>query len=137
MLSIEQLKSRVGAEWELGTCEVERGAIQRFVSAIYDPNPLWQGAEIAPPAFALTLVFERVLQELLSATSGALLHGSTELECHSIICAGDLIKATAKITGIRERQSERGKMAFITLDITLSNQNKELVARCRQMVIQY
>ena len=137
MLSIEQLKSRVGMEWELGACEVERGTIQRFVRAIDDPNPLWQGAEIAPPTFALTVGFVQILQELLLATSGALLHGSTELECHSIICAGDLIKATAKITGIRERQSERGKMVFITLDITLTNQNKELVAKCRQMVVQY
>ena len=111
--------------------------IQCFIRAIDDPNPLWQESEIAPPTFVLTLGFEQILEQMLTTTSGALLHGSTELECYHPVRAGDLIDAAAKITGIRERQSERGKTSFITVDITFENQNKELVAKCRQMIIQH
>jgi hypothetical protein len=38
---------------------------------------------------------------------------------------------------VRQRQGEVGTMLFVTFDIAYSNQKKETVAACRQMVIIY
>lgn len=133
-MSIDELKSKLGTELEAVVCEIERGMIRRFVQAIDDPNPHWQ--DIAPPTFILTIGLER-LQQLLSATSATLLHGSTELEYYQPIKPRDVITATTKIANLRERPGKMGKTAFITLDTTYKNQRQEPVAKCRQMIISY
>ncbi len=144
-----ELRSKIGIESEPEAYEIEKGRIQRFVLAIGDLNPLWQDEEyagksryggiIAPPTFVLTVGFDELQQQLQeSIPGGGILHGSTELECYQPVRAGDTIIVTSKITNIRERQDRRmGKMAFVTLDITYKNQEQELVARCRQMIIRY
>ena len=62
-----------------------------------------------------------------------LLHGSTELECFQPVRPGDEITVTAKIASIRERS----QMAFVTFEISYTNQKRELVARCQQTMIGY
>ncbi|TET25350.1 MAG: MaoC family dehydratase [Dehalococcoidia bacterium] len=144
--TIGGLKDKIGVEWPLGVYEIEKGMIRRFVQAIEDPNPLWQDEEyaarsqyggiVAPPTFIMTIGFEQI-QKLLAASSGTLLHGSTELECYQPLRAGNVITATAKVANIRERPGKMGKMTFITFGISYQNQRQELVAKCRQMVISY
>ena len=144
-LITEELRSKIGIESEPGVYEIEKGMIRRFVLAIDDPNPLWQdeeyakkskyGGVIAPPTFVLTLGFNELQQQL---PYESVLHGSTELECHQPVRAGDTIAVTTKITNIRERQDKRmNKMVFVTLDVTYKNQRQELVAKCQQMIIGY
>ena len=133
-MDIAELKA--GLTFEPVACEVEKGMVRRFAEAIGDPSSSSRG--FAPPALLLTIGLDRIQARLLDLFPGTtILHGSTELECYHPVRAGDLIDATAKITGIRERQSERGKIAFITVDITFENQHKELVAKCRQLIIQH
>ena len=146
--SIEELKNKIGAEWELGVYEIDRGMIRRFAQAIDDPNPLWQDEEyakksrygglIAPPTFTVTIGFEQIAQKMTSLMPGTRLHGSTELECYELVRPGDTITVSGKIADIRERQGKKlGTMVFMTLDITYKNQRQELVAKCRQMIISY
>ncbi len=134
-MGIDELKSRLGTELESVAYEIERGMIQRFVQAIEDPNPLWQVT--APPTFVLTMGLERIQHLLTSTSSETLLHGSTELECYQPVRTGDVLTATAKVSNVRERQGQMGRTAFITIDTTYQNQRQELVARCRQMIINY
>ncbi len=146
-LGIDELRAKIGVEWESGVYEIEKGMIRRFVQATGDTNPLWQDEEyakkskyrstIAPPTFILTIGFEQLQEMLASSLPGAILHGSTELECYQPVRAGDIVTATTKITNIRERQGKMGKTVFVILDITYKNQRRQPVAKCRQMVIVY
>ena len=132
-MDIEGLKSKLGTELESTAYEIEKGMLRGFVQAIDDPNPQWQ--VMVPPTFVLTIGLEKTQQLLTS--SETLLHGSTELECYQPVRPGDILTATATVTNVRERQSQTGKTAFITIDTAYKNQRQELVAKCHQMVISY
>ena len=134
---IDGLKARIGAEWQAGVCQVERGMVQRFVQAIGDPSPRWQNEAWAPQTFTLSLGLAPIVQELAIDPRVTLLHGSTELECYQPVVVGDTLTVTAKITDIRQRQGKMGKTAFVTFELTYKNQRQELIARCRQMLITY
>jgi len=130
-LTIEELKSKVGQPWLTLTYPIERGMAQRFVEAVGDENPRWQGEKAeAPPALLLTIGFDRVISMLLGLPE-AVLHGSTELECFAPVKVGDEITVTAKISALRERSP----MTFINLELEQHNQNGLLVARCRQLAL--
>jgi acyl dehydratase len=144
---INELENRVGAEEAPIVYDIERGMIRRFARAVGDTNPLWQdegyarksgyGGIVAPPNFILTLGFDRVLEAFISDPSLTVLHGSTELECHQAVQAGDVITVNAKIVNVRERQGKAGTMAFVTFEMVYKNQRQEAVADCRQMAIIY
>ena len=135
-LNIDELKGKIGLEWEPQVYEIERGMIRRFVRAIDDPNPLWQ--DIAPPTFIWTIGFEKFQQQVSALAAFVnVLNGGTELECYQPVRPGDRVTAVTKIAGVREREGKMGKMLFMTLDTTYKNQRQELVARCRDMVIGY
>ncbi|MDH5695251.1 MAG: MaoC family dehydratase N-terminal domain-containing protein [Dehalococcoidia bacterium] len=135
---VDKLRSRIGVEWEPRTYQIESEMVRRFARAVGDANPLWQDGIIAPPTFILAIGFEEFVEDVLSLVSfGTVLMGGTELECYQTIRPGDVITAIFKISNLRERQGEMGKMAFMTFDSTYKNQRQELVAKCRQMVIGY
>jgi acyl dehydratase len=145
---IDRLRSKLGVEWEPREYEIEREMIRRFARAVGDPNPLWQdeqyarashyGGIIAPPTFILAIGFEQFVEDLTSLTPfNTVFMGATELECYQPVRLGDVITVIFKISNIRERQGEVGKMAFMTFDSSYKNQRQELVAKCRQMVIGY
>lgn len=128
----DEFRNKIGAELDFGVHEIEKSMIRRFARAIDDSNPRWETA--APPTFILSVGGEQFgNQVVMSMFPQGLLHGATELECYRPVKAGDRLKVSAKITKIRER----GKMAFVTLDITYTDQDNELVATCRQTLIGY
>jgi hypothetical protein len=134
-LTLDDFKKMEGQPWLNVTYAIEPGMVQRFVEAVGDHSPRWRGQRPeAPPSLLLTLGFERAISALLGA-SGAVLHGSTELECYLPVRVGDTITVLAKIAAVRERQSEAGGMAFITLDKEYHNQRQELVAHVKQLAI--
>ena len=147
LLSIGELKDKIGIELAPVVCEIEKGMLWRFAQAVGDSNPLWQdeeyaarsryGGVIAPPTLVLTLGFEQIQRILTSSPSQTVLHGSTELECFKPVRPGDVITVSTRIASVRERQSKLGKMVFITFDIGYKNQRQEIIARCRQMAIIY
>jgi len=127
----EDSKSKIGVAQEFGVYEIEKGMIRSFARAIGDPNPLWDTE--APPTFIVTIGGETFGQLLHEMFHEGLLHGSTELECYQPVKPGDEITVTGKIANIRERS----KMAFVTFEISYTNQKQELVARCQQTMIGY
>jgi hypothetical protein len=127
----EEFKDKIGVDWELGVFEIEKGMIRRFARAIDDPDPQWN--DIAPPLFIVTVGGEQFGQELMTMFRDGLLHGSTELECFQPVRPDDKITVTGKIASIRERS----QMAFVTFEITYTNQKGGLVARCQQTMIGY
>jgi acyl dehydratase len=138
LAGIEKLKSMVGVGWEPREYPVEREMVRRFIRAVGDTNPKWRDGMVAPPTFVLSIGFEQFVDDLLDMVSfNTVLMAGTELECHQPIKTGDIITAVFEISGLREREGENGKMAFLTFESTCTNQKRELVAKCRQMVIGY
>ena len=134
-LTLEDLKQKVGQPWLKLEYLIESGMVSRFVAAIGDCNPRWQGKKAeAPPTLLATLGFECAISALLEL-SAVVLHGSTDLELFAPVRVGDTITVTASIAALRERQVPAGNMAFITLQKDYTNQRGEKVAACKQLAI--
>jgi acyl dehydratase len=135
-LDIDALKSKLGVEWEPRSYPIESEMVRRFTRAVGDPR--WREGNIAPPTFVLAIGFEQFVDDLMSlAAFGTVLMGGTEIECHQPIKLGDVITVVFKISSLRERAGKMGKTVFMTFDSSYKNQEGELVASCRQMVIGY
>lgn len=145
-LITEELRSKIGVEGKPRVYEIEKGMIKQFARAIDDPNPLWQDEEyarkskygglIAPPALVIALGWSDFQADGPRGRAG--LHGSTELEYYQPIRAGDTITITNTLIDAQEKDSQRlGKMAVFTYERTYKNQRQEVVAKCRQLVINY
>jgi acyl dehydratase len=135
---IAKLKGMVGVAWEPREYLIEGEMIRRFVRAVGDDNPLWRDGSIAPPTFTLSIGFEQFEDDLIKLTTfNTVLMGSTEIESYQPIKRGDIITVVFKISNLRERKGQTGSMVFMTFDSSYKNQEGELAARCRQMVIGY
>jgi acyl dehydratase len=129
--------------------EVSQWAINRFIEATTDDNPLWQnekyakksrwGGIVAPPTFlhvfdpanrafrkrpdlshmATTLPFEPPYPRTFQAFY--------EFQFFVPLRPGDLITSTAKIGDVYEREGKSGRMVFIRMDNEHRNQLKQLV----------
>jgi len=138
LAGIEKLKSLIGVDWQPREYPIEREMVRRFCRAVGDTNPRWRDGMLAPPTFVLAIGFEQFIDDLMAIVSfNSVLMAGTEIDCHRPIETGDVITAVFAISGLRERQGENGRMAFMTFDSRYQNQRGELVAECRQMVIGY
>jgi acyl dehydratase len=135
---IEKIKGKVGVAWKPRKYLIEGEMIRRFTRAVGDDNPLWKDGAIAPPAFTLSIGFEQFVDDLMKLTPfNTVLMGSTEIEGYQPIKRGDTITVVFKISNLRERKGQMGQMAFMTFESSYKNQEGELAAKCRQMVIGY
>jgi len=128
--------------------EVSKWAINRFIEATTDDNPLWQdekyakktrwGGIIAPPAFlhvfdpanrafrqrpdlshmATIMPFELPFPKTFQAFY--------EFQFFLPLRPGDLITSTAKIGDVYEREGKSGKMVFVRMENEHRNQRNEL-----------
>ena len=138
LAGIEKLKSMVGVGWQPREYPIEREMVRRFTRAVGDTNPKWRDGMIAPSTFVLAIGFEQFVDDLLAMVSfNTVLMAGTELDCYQPIKTGDVITAVFEISSLREREGENGRMAFLTFESTCKNQRREMVAKCRQMVIGY
>jgi acyl dehydratase len=138
LAGIAKIKGKVGVAWEPREYPIEGEMIRRFVRAVGDDNHLWREGEIAPPTFTFSIGFEQFVADLMELTPfNTVLMGSTEIESYQPIKRGDTITVVFKISNLRERKGQTGPMAFMTFESSYKNQEGELVARCRQMVIGY
>ncbi len=138
--ALEEVKKLTGIPYPPVVYNIENGMIERFLQAVGDNNPRWRpenGQLTAPPAFSLILGFDRMIQELNKDTSLTILHGSSELECHALVVAGDIITAEMSVTNVREREGKTGPTLFINFEIKCRNQRHELTSICRQLAIVY
>jgi acyl dehydratase len=128
--------------------EVSRWAINRFIEATTDENPLWRdekyamktrwGGIIAPPAFlhvfdpsnrafrkrpdlspmATVMPFELPFSRTFQAFN--------EFQFFMPLRPGDLITSAARIGDVYEREGKSGRMVFIRMDNEHRNQRNEL-----------
>ena len=152
-----EITEQIGKIIGIITLEVEKGAIGRFADAVGDHNPLYNdeafacntsfGCIIAPPGFfgwprgstrGAALVgepAERLINELALAGFSRILDGGMDYEFYLPVKAGDILTAETVIENIRQRKGTEGNMAFVWTLTTYRNQDDEIVAKARRLVI--
>lgn len=148
----EEVAKLIGKTFEPMILEVEKGAIRRWADAIDDPNPLYQDVEyaknskyggiIAPPGFTgwpvkgrFTEWMVEVIGPIMSAGYPILFDGGIEYEFYFPIRAGDTLTAHGKVADIHEKAGRTGKLLFVVVETTFSNQNGEKVLVQRNILI--
>ncbi|MFC1908942.1 MaoC family dehydratase N-terminal domain-containing protein [Chloroflexota bacterium] len=142
----EELRNMVGVEAEPEVLNVEKGHIRRFAEAVGDPNPLWQdeayagksryGSIIGPPMFLQDEGKNKIADRLMEKISPAgFLNGGVEVEFYKPMIPGDIITTRAKLTDLYEKQGKSGKLIFMVIEVTFTNQRGELVSISRNTFI--
>ena len=60
----------------------------------------------------------------------AFINAGTELEYFKPIRLGDTITTVAKLVDLTEKEGRNGKLLFMTVEVTYTNQDNELVVKC-------
>jgi acyl dehydratase len=144
----------VGKEFPPFEFPIEKGKIKEFARALGDKNPLYTDEELAksmgfrsipaPPTFTASFLHhvpdENFLFNMMAemgisiATS---VHGESEFEYITPVCAGDVLTVRMKVRDIYQKEGKRGgKMNFITVEATYTNQEGELVQKDRMLFIE-
>ena len=135
--------------------EIGKSAIRRFAQVIDDTNPLYwdeqyaknsaYGGIIAPP----TLIFELGydcgdeidkgdgLQQGITEWLGYpkdIQRVGNEYEILRVARPSDIVTAKREVTDVRERETRRGKMVFITSVASFTNQEGELLGTNKETV---
>lgn len=143
----EELRNLVGVEQETQVFKVEEGHLRRFAQAIGDFNPLWQDEEyarksrygriVAPPIFLIDMGASKFAEDLMKARCAlpGFLNGGLEIEYYKPMVAGDTITTVSKLIDLKERIGKSGKLLFMTVETTHTNQHGELVIKERHNFI--
>ncbi|MCX6004127.1 MAG: MaoC family dehydratase N-terminal domain-containing protein [Chloroflexi bacterium] len=155
-MTSEALKSLIGRKGNPQVYEVTRTDIRKIADASGDRNPLYwddeyasrskYGGIIAPPDFfgwpakwepGLTFVnssdlFAEMAVEIAKAGYTRAINAGMESEYFLPIRPGDTIVITSEVVGIEEKEGKKGgKMLISTIEMTMVNQNGDVVARQR------
>jgi len=161
---IEELRGKIGVIVEPMLCQVEKGAIGRFIEAVEDFNPLYwdeeyarktrYGGVIAPPGF-FGLPEGEVIGEGIIPDVGIMLapilnsfpsvieivtggvNGGTEGTFFRPVRVGDILLTYFKLSDITEKSGKFGPMVFLTIEQTFKNRVNQLVAIMRHVLIVY
>ena len=97
----------------LGTWEITVGAVEQYLAAVGDKQPIYLASGAAPPLMLAARVVGRLL-ERLSLPDGAI-HSLQDVETINAPRIGALVSAEAQIEPARER----GGMRFLTVNYTV------------------
>ncbi len=143
----KEMRDWLGTEGS-GLCEVEKGHIKKFAQAVDDPNPLWQNEEyarkskygsiIAPPTFIQDDALHTIMPKLSKMKSPLHRHlyGGVELEFYKPMKVGDVLTARGKLVDLYEKGGKGGKLIFMVVETSFSNQQGELLVKGRHTFIQ-
>jgi acyl dehydratase len=135
------------------SAEITAKESQRYAQAVDDLNPLYfdeaaaraagYRTVICPPTFLdHVVVAGRPLSDL--RTDGLfrqpdgprlalkrVMFGGQEWDWLEAVHVGDTITATRRLAGIETKEGSRGPFALVTWETTFTNQDGDVVARCR------
>ena len=156
----ESLKHLIGKGSKPTIYEVTRVDIRKIADAAGDRNPLYwdddyaaasrYGSLIAPPDFFgwpvnwgpnLPFVFfsessEMLFKEIFKAGYPRAINGGVESEYFKPVRPGDILSISKEIVSIEEKEGKKGgKMLISIAEMTVINQNGDIVAIQRQTTI--
>lgn len=140
-------RSRIGLEFPVGACRVERGRIKLYAQAIGETDPLYRDVEVArargypdipiPPGYLYSLDLEREppidYLGAVGARMGHLLHGEQTLSFSQDICAGTEIYFHTRIADIYDKRN--GTLEFFVVHTRVLDSEQLLVAELRATFI--
>ena len=147
-LITDEMRALIGTPVNSGPAfEVEKGAIRNMAEAMNYLNPLYvdeayakskgHSSVLAPPMFptlGLRLgAFQDILKFDFEIAAGV--HGSDDWEFIKDVHVGDTITPSGKLHDLVEKGGSRGRMLFITTEVTFTNQLSEVVAIYRHTEI--
>jgi acyl dehydratase len=140
-------KKWIGHQLPASTLPIERGRLQFFARVIGETNPVYTDSVAAraagypdlpaPPTFLFAAELDsgvtfRLLDDLGIPIS-KLLHGEQSFTYHRPACAGDTVVVRSTISDIYEKK--QGALQFVVKISRATNQNNELVAEMRSVLI--
>lgn len=137
----------LGMKFEPHTVEVEKGQLQFFARTVGENDPVYTDEAAAkaagyrsipvPPTYAFSLNMATPdrfkFLDIMGIDLGRVLHGEQRFEYLEPICAGDIITFESVVSDIYEKKG--GALDFLTLDITATNQNGEVVVRMQNLTV--
>jgi peroxisomal enoyl-CoA hydratase 2 len=141
-------KSIIGTTGKPFTMPVEWSKVREFARAIRDPNPVYFDPDAArkehggipvPVTFLQTSAFWQTAESVpsLNFDMRRILHGEQEFEFLKPILVGDTLTGVARVSDLYEREGGRGgKMTFLVVETTYTNQKNEKVAISRSTLIE-
>jgi peroxisomal enoyl-CoA hydratase 2 len=142
-------RSAVGKTGKPFKMHVDWSKVREFARAIKDPNPIYFDPELAkkevggvpvPVTFLQTSAFWT--DETSSPGFGGfdlrrILHGEQEFEFFKPILVGDNLTGVARVADVYEKEGGRGgKMTFLAVETTYTNQRNEKVALSRFVLVE-
>ena len=147
MTKIEEM---IGIEFESYIFEVEKYKIKELAEAIGDDNEIYFSLEAAkkegyegipiPPTYLTVVEYwggENILDKLkdFNLNPVKILHGEQEYEFIKDIYAGDILRVTSMVSDAVVKHGSTGGMDLITIEKHYVNQNDELVAQSRGVLV--
>lgn len=144
---MEDRSNLVGTGFPAYSFTIERGKIKEFALAIGDQKDIYLDPQkaseagctdvLAPPTFGTVIDLWGgggflELCSVLRLNPLKVLHGEQEYEYFGDIVAGDVITAETSVAGYTEKE----KMCLLTLETVYTNQRKEIVQKCRKVIIE-
>ena len=135
-------RSLLGQPMQSGTFEVTPEAVQAYVVAVGETDPIHTDAEaarrrgfrdiVAPPTIVNVFIrgFGRPNVKLNFTGLGA--HAGQALESLAPICAGDRLEASTQLKEVYTKTGRTGTMAFVVWETGFVNQEGTVVAKARE-----
>jgi acyl dehydratase len=118
---IEYSQLTAGMEFPAQSYLLDSASVQLYLEATQETDRLFREQSLVPP-MAVTALAMSALAHSFSVPSGTI-HVSQELEFLKIVRVDDTIPCRSKIS----RKVERGGLRLMNTDITVTNQNQEIV----------
>jgi acyl dehydratase len=122
---------------------IEKIALQRFVEAIGETNPIYfdeeyakstrYGSIIAPPTFCRTLNFGAIPGFLMPREG--VIHGEQSFTYYKPLKPGDVVYCRSRLADIQEKEGRSGRMIFVITEQEGRDGNGELFFTCSQIGI--
>ncbi len=126
-------KDLIGKQWPAVEYEVGREKIREYANAVGETSPIHHDPEaaraagfrnvVAPPMFCVVYcgpaMGPAVLDPEVGINFAAMVHGSQVFEWGEPVCAGDVVKTTAKLADLRETTG----MKFYVFESESTNQD--------------
>ena len=144
-------KSKIGKEYPPFTWEVEKVKIKELALAIGDENPIYTDSETArtegyqdtpatPTYITLPMMWNslisRIMEDLGVDYLRKIVHGGEDYEYFDEIYPGDVLEGRSRIKDITEKTGGAGKMNFISIETTYTNQQKQKVLAANTVIIE-
>jgi acyl dehydratase len=110
-----------GFEFSPQSYKLDASTVALYLEATKETNEIYREESLVPP-MAVTAFAMASLSEGLTMPSGTI-HVSQELDFLKLVKVGDTITCHSKVS----RKVDRGGLRLMNTDITIENQNQEIV----------